>query len=312
MDPSKLKAQRKHHFVWAWHLSRWSSNGRDVHYMTPKGKVGQDSVKGLAREDYFYRAQPLTPRQVELVRRTITAAAPGENRNFLSEMLERWLNIQRAVGIARSRPEIARESHQACEALECNFIETFHAAHELRAKAAMEALMGDDPAALSDRSILLSICMYAGQATMRTRSLRDRVAQARALTMSKSDDADLTATWWFLSVIYGANLGQSLYHGLGDCNVSLLKTGDDMPFIFSDHPVVNIHSAPDRSLDLVMPISPNRAISISESKQFEKGVVSIASDDVDRINLTQAGRASMIFGSSVESVQRYLAYVNLI
>lgn len=291
--------------MWSWHLSRWAQNGRDVHYTTPTGKIGFDSVRGLAREIDFYRASVLTSFQVEFVRASIDAIPSGASRDFLHSMLQRWLSIQRRLETAVVIPELADQFKQVRDALECNFMETLHTAHELEARKAMEALLGDDTSLLSDTTRLLPLCMYVGQATTRTKHMRDSVAKSRSEAMAKPNNKALAGAWWFLSFVYGAAFGQGLHRSLCSSRVSLLATTPEAPFIISDQPIVNMHPDVAVSLDMVMPLSPFRAIAICDSDRFSPGLQFLKCDEVDAINWLQTQRSTMIFASSEENLRRY-------
>lgn len=309
MDTNSIEVQRKHHFVWSWHLMHWSKNERDLYYTTSKGKIRLDSVRGLARESDFYRAKVLTRRQIEIARATVSAAGSGETRNFLSRTLERWVAIQTSFVNGKVPPENAQEFQKIQEALECNFMESLHTAHELLAREAITALLADDLSALSNRTLLLPLCMYTGQAAMRTRPLRDGVARANEAAMAGADSTDLSAAWWFLSFVHGSNLGQSLFHSIDSTPVSLLTAGADCPFIISDHPVVNMCPDGQEALDLVMPLSPVRAIAFSESGRYQPGLRQLSCEEVEAINRTIAERSATVFACSEARAKHYSQYL---
>jgi|GEM_PF-4392087 len=64
MQDKALQAKRKHHYVWANYLKRWSTNNRDIFYTTTTGKIAHDSILGgcpkmvdtsrLSKADKFY------------------------------------------------------------------------------------------------------------------------------------------------------------------------------------------------------------------------------------------------------------------
>lgn len=311
MKIDTIKAKRKHHFVWAWHLSNWSTNKRDLYYLTSTGKVGYDSVKGLAREVDFYRASTLTARQIQIARRTIELSSYESGREFLLRTLDKWISIQSLVANAEASvlPEYRPELQRAKEALECNFIEELHSIHELLARKALEKLSNDDLSVLSDQEMLLPLCLYVGQAAMRTKPLRDGVANVRGATMLSVDSSDFQEAWWFLSFVYGSNLGQALMLSID--TLSLLTAPADCPFIITDHPVVNMHPDWKESLDLVMPLSPARALAFCQSGQFQPGPNKLSCKEVDAINRTLAEHSATVFASSEAQVKQYAKYVSL-
>lgn len=173
----------------------------------------------------------------------------------------------------------------------------------------MEALLVDDTSLLSNTTRLLPLCMYVGQATMRTKHMRDSVAKSRAEAMAEPNNKAFTEAWWFLSFVYGAAFGQGLHRSLGSSCVSLLATTPEAPFIISDQPIANMHPDVAVSLDMVMPLSPLRALAICDSDRFSPGLQPLKHDEVDTINKLLAQRSTMIFASSEECLRRYARQV---
>lgn len=107
-------------------------------------------------------------------------------------------------------PEYRPELQRAKEALECNFIEELHSIHELLARKALEKLSNDDLSVLSDQEMLLPLCLYVGQAAMRTKPLRDGVANARGATMLSVDSSDFQEAGGFSASCTAQILGKHL------------------------------------------------------------------------------------------------------
>jgi len=62
-----LQIKQNHHYVWSFYLKQWASSN-DIYYVTKKGKVAYDSVKGLSRESGFYKIKPLNKVDVDFIK----------------------------------------------------------------------------------------------------------------------------------------------------------------------------------------------------------------------------------------------------
>lgn len=125
--------------------------------------------------------------------------------------------------------------------------------------------------------------------------------------------------WPIVSYFFGINIGSSNFEHRNINNHSLLINDTNTPFITSDQPVINIHSAlKDNEVnlphsdqwDMFYPISPKVAYVISSSNSFDKGKVFISEDTVEALNIKIAKKANVhIIGNSEEALKPYCKYV---
>lgn len=308
--PHEPQPKKRNHYVWKMHLARWANDGKNVWRTTETGKVSQHGVIGLARSDHFYRAAPLSERQIAFVIRTIEAGS-GPAQDFHRYLLENWLLIQRAKERLSSSRIHEKSASKTVETLECNFIEDLYTAHELKVRPVLDRLSQDDLTVIEDTQSLLSLCGYVGHVSMRTKWMRDTLTTVRSTSMKPTDAQDIKNTWWFLSFVYGSNLGQSLMRTVDRTKLAILRTNQDAPFIITDNPAVNIH--PDvkqrpndiEGFDYFMPISPLRALVLCESGRYSGGTQNVAPEDVHSLNTALAERSEHIFGNEQAVVERY-------
>ena len=66
LNKKSLEVKKEHHYVYADYLRSWS-NDSEVHYTTKKGKYAKDSVKAIAKERFFYKANHINTEQLKLI-----------------------------------------------------------------------------------------------------------------------------------------------------------------------------------------------------------------------------------------------------
>ncbi|WP_387465700.1 DUF4238 domain-containing protein [Photorhabdus sp. RM323S] len=114
--------------------------------------------------------------------------------------------------------------------------------------------------------------------------------------------------WWFLSYIFGMNIGFSLYSSRHDARHALLVNDTEFPFIASDQPVVNVHScvseteftAPELA-DFYYPISPRIAYIICDSERFIPGKNKVDEATVAELNTKVVTQAMVHIIGNTES-----------
>ncbi|HGM5527239.1 TPA: DUF4238 domain-containing protein [Stenotrophomonas maltophilia] len=309
-------AKKKNHYIWSFHLQRWATAGKDIWHLTSRGNAAHDSVAGLARSDYFYKAGSLSPRQTALIRLCIEQCDAGV-RQFHHRKLDQWLTIQRHVELIGGSALAKHPEFLAAKlAEECNFIEDMHARIENAARPVLVALEEGTVDVLANNQALLRILSYVGHLAFRTRAFREDIQNRMAKKVTQPDAADADACRWFLDFMYGMNTGHSLYECRGQTTQSLLRTTAAFPFIISDRPALNVHPSfardglPPVHLDLVVPLSPTLALAVSESNQYQSGEQLLSGAEVDRLNILQASQAAYaIYASRKEDIERYRRYV---
>lgn len=303
----QLPTKKNHHYVWAHYLRRWSCDGKRVWFPSPKGKIICDSVQGVAREQHFYRANPISERQLNLLERVFSVH--GDHvREIHRRHLEAWREIQAMEGELVDQGQCGRDAAKILEVHRNNFIENLHSGHELRARPVLDALAAHDFSVLNSQKSLIDLMSFLGHQITRTKLFRDSCLDALRNTFTKDLADDFSSAWWFVSYMYGVNLG---WHFFAHRNLErhcVLVTDAEHPFITSDQPIQNVLSeigtAPPEKADFVYPICATVAYAICDTDQFAAGVHPVSPDTVKHLNMIQAQRAqSYIFGNS-ESIVR--------
>lgn len=318
----KSEIKRNHHYVWADYLKRWSSDQKSVWHTTPTGKVSFNSVRSISKEDFFYKAQPLLPEHLLAINLWST-----QSPKHLQEEHVNFLEMFMRIEALRHRPDSGKlesEVERVSEVLRCNLLEDRHAIHEREARPVMSALANGNFDFLNEGNNLIIFLAYFGHQISRTKAFKDTFKTSTRMFRQEGNEAELFAEateqcWWFISYMFGINIGWSLYSTRSSDNHCLLINKTDTDFITSDQPIVNVHPdlkegtfvAPDDDVcDFFYPISPNVAFMINRSNAFPNGVSDAPKDFVLKANHKIAKFAhTYIIGASEQSVKMYKSLV---
>lgn len=318
-DNEKIfQAKRKHHVVWGNYLARWAKNQRDVYYSTSKGKVAFDSVKGLSVYKDFYQLTVLSNDHVEIIKKWSSFSSEKmqkQHRSYLNDFLK-IQNIQSFI--LQYGPPI-EEVHRLFFSTQCNMLEDLHSAHENECQVIFAALSQEDLSILDADKNMIKFMQFFGHQVTRTRNFKENVLGG----LPRNTETEIYAvkamehSWWFMSYLFGMNMGLAFYRSRRDDSHTLLINNTNQAFITSDQPIINVHAdlkddefKPPDNGDYYLPISPNVAYLISESKRFPSGKFDVCIDDVTELNTKIAKKAnSMIIGNDRQLVNDLLRYV---
>lgn len=322
------QAKSKHHHVWADYLRRWSLNGRDVYYTTEKGNIVCESVRGLAMEKHFYKVRPLNNTHIELIKGFSSVGSKDLHALHMS-YLKDFLRIQKLESIYRNSGEQVEEIEGVLHASKSNMLEDLHSAHENDVQKIIHSLANRDLTMLSEEKNLMLFVQFFGHQISRTKTFKDTIISGMARADSKTPKNIANAMgecWWFLSYMFGMNIGASLYLTRKIDKHCLLLNETNTPFITSDQPIINVHNSlddeefvppSDEQCDFYYPISPQVAYMINKSDRFQQGINIVSIDTVNELNLKVARKANInIVSDSEESLKILLksigAHINTV
>ena len=120
--------------------------------------------------------------------------------------------------------------------MKCNLMENLHASHEKSVLPILSELADEQLDMLQDKQQMIEFMMFLGHQIARTKAFRDGVlrAQPRRNIVEIEVANAMTHAWWFLSYMFGMNIGFSLYSSRHDTRHALLVNDTEHPFITSD------------------------------------------------------------------------------
>ncbi|MDX9625879.1 DUF4238 domain-containing protein [Pseudomonas fragariae (ex Marin et al. 2024)] len=318
MSSKDLEAKKRHHYVWANYLARWGSGTKNVFYSTKTGKIAHDSMRGIVVDDYFYKVTTLTSKHVELIK-SYSRQSPDHLQHHHMSYLTDFLKMQEAEAIYRKSGIQNDEAELHLHALKCNLLENLHASHEKMAIPLLAALADEQLDVLQDQQRMIEFMAFFGHQISRTKPFRDGALQAQPRRNSQEIEvAEMMAhAWWFLSYMFGMSIGLSLFTNRHNAKHALLINDTGVPFITSDHPVVNVHScvsttkfeAPEHA-DLYYPLSPRVAYIICDSERFARGKNDVDEATVVEFNVKVASQAMVhIIGNTEAAIRPFQKHI---
>jgi len=321
MVAKNLQPKSKHHHVWANYLARWSENGRDVYYTTETGKIAFDSVKGIAMEKWFYKVKRLTDSHVNIIKGFSDKSTEALRENHMS-YLKDFLFRQKLEDIYTKSGKKVEGVEDALHATRCNMLENLHSAHENEVKPIISALAENNLEILDDSRNLILFLQFFGHQITRTKAFKDVVMASTGGAKSRTEKhiaKEIQGCWWFLSYMFGMNIGASLLSTRKEDKHCLLINTTESPFVTSDQAIINTHPSlrddvfeppEDEHCDFYYPVSPNVAYMINKSDRFEPGKVNVSENIVKELNIKMAKKSNKhIIGNTKESLTPLRKYV---
>lgn len=309
--------KKKHHYVWSFHLKQWA-NGKDIYYITKKGNIACDSIKGLSCERGFYKISPLNKNDIEFIR-TMSAISDVNLQKQHNKFLSTFVALSHISNVCQNSKIKSDEVNNVHLAIMYNSLENLHSGFESGVKPVLEKLHHGASEVLNANQNMVAFCSYIGQ--QRTKTFKEKSLTAINRNISASNENNIGISeyrriqklteknWWLLSFMLGINVGYSLYLTRLNDNHIFITNNTNTPFITSDNPVVNIHSslsaleeneAPEK-LDLYFPISPKYAYMINESTEYDSFTDYLSESEVEMLNAKMVEKADeTIFGNSNE------------
>lgn len=318
MSRKDLEAKKRHHYVWANYLARWGSGTKNVFYTTKTGKFAHDSVRAIVADDYFYKITTLSSKHVEVIK-GFSRQSPDHLHQQHMSYLNDFLTMQQVEAFYCKSGFRSQETEQRLHAMKCNSLENLHAAHEEMARPVLAALADENLDVLQDKQHMIEFMAFYGHQISRTKTFRDSVIKVllRRNTMEIEVADAMAHAWWFLSYIFGMNIGFGLYLDRHNAKHALLVNDTNVPFITSDQPVVNVHTCVSEAelfapahADFYYPISPRVAYIICDSERFTPGKNEVDEATVAELNTKMAAQAMVhIIGDSEEAIRPFQKYI---
>lgn len=313
-----LQAKKKHHYVWAEYLKRWGRGTKDVFWLTKKGKIARDSVDGIGKDDFFYKIKPMSDLDMQMIIAMSSACARHLQVQH-TPFLHHFFDFQAVEEAYRLSGNTNEGMDKLMQAFSCNGMEELHTFHENSVQHVMASLADENLAVLDIEKNWRDFCRYLGQQSLRTKRVRDTYFQAMDIHASfKPEHIEASKnTWWLTSFLLGMNLAESLINERGTTQVSMLINNTSIPFITSDHPVINVHPSlsntayvQPKHTDFYYPISPSVGIAICETKQFRPGKHLVDELTVIELNTKMAETAYQhVIGDSKEVLDAFKRFV---
>jgi len=314
--------KRNHHYIWSFYLKSWATDN-NIFYISKKGKIACDSVKGLARETDFYKISTLNKKDIEFIKK-ISARSPQFLQEIHMSHLDDFIELSNFSILISRIKYVPEEVLSVQKAIENNSLENLHAFIEDAAVEVISKLAQGNSECLKSKNNMLAFCSYVGHQMSRTKYFKEKSIGALRenpdIGVEHKEFLELfEKNWWFLSFMFGINIGCSLYESKDRDNHIFITNDTGHPFLTSDHPVINVHSslsliaemqAPE-SADFYIPLSPKYAYMINNSEDYNHLAYSIELEDVKKFNKKIVDESyRTVFGSSAAVLETHNKRVN--
>lgn len=308
---------RKHHYVWAYYLSAWSTeNDKSIWHETSKGNVSRDSVKGLSREDDFNKIHPLSDIDIAFIELWPSSNSPAL-QSFHKKQINFFKKVSALIGTHVGLEHLKEydEIKNISESIQFGVFEQTHTAIEILARPVIDELKLGNAKCLEQGKYMTSFCNFLAQQLFRTKKVKEECIEgmrelAKNTELEKSFSSLVERNWWLLSYRIALNVGSSLCATASTDHHTLITNTTNVDFITSDFPVINLHESsgipgkPPEALDLYFPISPKIAYISSPTNQYNELASSIDCETVKRLNIQMASNSHLsIYGTSREAIR---------
>lgn len=314
-----MQIKRKHHFVWSYYLKNWQHE-KEVSYINSKGNIASDSVKGLARENDFYKISYMTDEEYHLIKFYLRAF-PHFIKEYAINFLDDVRNNFALANYFDSSEDI--DLSNISTVFEHNILEDFHSHFEKNTIDIIQYLSKGDISILNDRNNLITFYSFLGHQFTRTKAFKERSLAAiknkpietyLQPTIDEDEVRLLISTldkhWWFMSMVLGTSFGYNIF--IAEKPFFLIENKTDLPFLTSDHPFTNMYvtniylkTHPEK-LDLYFPISPKYAFMVNDTTKYDLLKSSLTIDDVHNFNCFVTSEAySYLFSNTKNSLSFY-------
>jgi len=263
----ELQIKKKHHYVWSYYLKGWSADSKNVWYISKKGKPSFDSVKGIARENDFYKVGVIEENDLKLMGYWLRNSSDVVIK-LHHMMVESIRLIQSKVSLLNSEAAIDINFE---ELIASNLFENYLSMQEDAAVTVLQNLREGNVACLDDRDLYWSFSYYLGFQFSRTKRMRDALLISVdngpfSNEIKKTWRGFYKRHWWFMCSFFGTNIAGDIALNK-NAKLQLLVNLTKEPFITSDQPVININPEGQHGteIDYYYPISSQYSIVIINS-----------------------------------------------
>jgi hypothetical protein len=240
--------------------------------------------------------------------RGFSSLSPDELREVHDDYLKDFYIASMAAKLAEGvkPPE---QIKQSLDAFQHNVLENLHGSHENDVVEILMCLNRGDISVFETSENRVKFKQFFAMQMTRTKSFKKMAMSALTREsferypnppFSFEKYSQLREkNWWFLSYMFGMNIGSNLTATRHNDKHVLLINETSEPFITSDNPIINVHEslkntpkgqAPEY-LDAYYPLSPKYAYMINNSDRYPSGKVSITRDEALNFNIRMAAKA---------------------
>jgi Protein of unknown function (DUF4238) len=262
MLSSEMK--RRHHYVWKYYLGAWANDGKIVCFRN--NNIFETNLVNIGVKKNFYRLQELNHKDIELINKLFIEPSPvvlQDSHRELVEMFNFPFEIKR---LSESEGLDSPQLRESIEKTISNLEEDYHAGIESTAIKYIDAIRAGDINFHTSPNSLVEFLHFLTIQYMRTNKIKSSIRTGVTII-------NIEKIWNIVSHILAMNSAYTLSLEIDNHAFQLVSLTNisNVPFITGDQPVINTYGnyevMPEK-LELYYPISPTKAILITENKKY--------------------------------------------
>jgi hypothetical protein len=258
------KKPHQHH-VWQQYLRAWSVDG--AVYCLQDDRIFRTGTPVLGVKTDFYKLQPLVEDDLKLLQFLLALdkvhpVARTHHEMVLQNILAPILFIQ----TNRDRLNNLSMIDDLLDTHNTNAVDNQHTVIEGQFVPLLARTLKEDFSWYENSEDCIRFCNFVGAQQMRTRGVKERTITRLKERMG----LDISRIWDILALIFGFNIGCSLFLERKKRRLIAVRNETSVPFITSDQPVMNLHGngeTPPEIASLYYPISPRLALYLPEPNE---------------------------------------------
>ena len=162
--------KQNHHYVWSYYLKQWA-NGKNIYYVTKKGKVAYDSIVGLAREKGFYKTTLLNEADIMFLRHFISTTTDGLKKAH-NNVLDDFVSLSNLSKIIGQSKVDSRKLENLRKRIQHNSLEGLYSIIEKEMMPVLQNLSKGNVDFLKSSQNMIVFCSYVGHQISRTKAFK--------------------------------------------------------------------------------------------------------------------------------------------
>jgi hypothetical protein len=256
-----VKRPHQHH-VWQQYLRSWSVNGEV--YCLQGDRLFRTGTPALGVKTDFYKVQSLTEGDLKLLRLILALdkvhpIAREHHEMVLQNILTPMLFVKRNRKRLNNIPLV----EEFLDIYNTNAVDNQHTVIESAFAPLLARSLERDFNWYENSADCVNFCNFVAAQLMRTRGVKE----ATISRLKERMGLDVSRIWDILALIFGFNIGCSLFLERKARRFIVVRNDTAVPFITSDQPIINLHrdgETPPEMASLYYPIAPRLALYLGE------------------------------------------------
>lgn len=296
------KKHRQHH-VWQHYLDAWSVDDRIWASRNGGVPFNTDTVNVAVERD-FYKLHELTQNDLQLLRLLTSGPKHPSAKAVDAGLITGLLAPIHLVQQHRRLFGTPEQVDEFIDVYRTNILENYHDRLETAFLPILRKIRHGDLTCLTYTNECITFFHFMLTQYMRTKGIREKIIQK----VLSENGQDLRRIWPILSLIFGRDIGATLFAERDKRTLAFVENRTGVPFITGDQPVINLHGQspePTETVSLYYPVTPRSALMVTEVGEqppFLTG--SLAPEDVALLNERIARAAhSQVFAATKEDLR---------